>query len=332
MADNSGVMILTEVANGKLAAISAELLGAGRKLADDLGEELSALLIGSEVGGLAQEAIAFGADKVFVVDDPLLKNYRTDSFTSVVEKVVKEVNPKVLLMGQTSIGRDLAPRVAFRLDTAVSMDCVELAIDADSKQLLMTKPVYGGNARAIFTTESMPQMATLRAKAGEPLARDDSRKGEVVTIEAGLDESAVRTNVLDTVLEEVEGIKLEDANVIVSGGRGIGGPEGFKELEELARLLKGAMGASRPPCDNGWVPDTIQVGLTGKIVSPDLYIAVAISGSSQHLAGCSGSKTVVAINRDPDANIFKEASFGVVGDWKKVVPAFKEKVKELLAS
>ena len=331
MADNKGVMILAEVADGKLAAIGAELLGAGRKLADDLGEELSALLIGSEVSGLAQEAIASGADKVYVVDDPALKDYRTDSHTAAVEKAAREVDPKVLLMGQTSIGRDLAPRVAFRLDTGVSMDCVELAIDADSKLLLMTKPVYGGNARAIYTTEAMPQMATLRVKAGEPLARDDSRKGEVVNIDAGLDESAVRTKVTDTVLEEVAGIKLEDANIVVSGGRGLGGPEGFQELEELARLLKGAMGASRPPCDNGWVPDTIQVGLTGKIVSPDLYIAVAISGSSQHLAGCGGSKTIVAINRDPEANIFKEAAFGVVGDWKKVVPAFKEKAKELLA-
>lgn len=331
MADSKGVMILAEVAGGKMAAIGAELLGAGRKLADDLGEELSALLIGSEVSGLAQEAIAAGADKVYVVEDAMLKDYRTDSYTAAVAKAAGEVNPKVLLMGQTSVGRDLAPRVAFRLDTAVSMDCVELAIDADSKQLLMTKPVYGGNARAIYTTEAMPQMATLRVKAGEPLARDESRKGEVINIDAGLDESAVRTKVTDTVLEEVAGIKLEDANIVVSGGRGIGGPEGFQELQELARVLKGAMGASRPPCDNGWVPDTIQVGLTGKIVSPDVYIAVAISGSSQHLAGCGGSKTIVAINRDPDANIFKEAAYGVVGDWKKVVPAFKEKAKELLA-
>jgi len=329
MADNKGVLIFAEVANGNLASIAAELLGAGRKLADDLGEELGALLVGSEVSGVAQEAIAFGADKVYVVEASELKDYRTDAYVAVVEIVAKEVNPKVLLMGQNSIGRDLAPRLAFRLDTAVSMDCVELAIDADSKQLLMTKPVYGGNARAIYTTETNPQMATLRVKAGEPLVRDDSRKGEVVSIDAGLDESTVRTKVVDTVLEEIEGIKLEDANIIVSGGRGMGGPEGFKDLEELAKVLKAAVGASRPPCDNGWVPDTMQVGLTGKIVSPDVYIA--ISGSSQHLAGCGGSKTIVAINRDPEANIFKEAAYGVVGDWKKVIPAFKEKAKELLA-
>ncbi len=331
MSDNKGVMVHCEVAEGKLAAIATELLGCGRKLADELGEELYAVLTGSGVSDLAKEAVAFGADKVYVVDDPLLKEYETDAYVSVMDKVAKQVTPQVILMGQTNMGRDLAPRLAFRLETAVSLDSVELAIDPDSKLLQQTKPVYGGNARAIFTSESFPQMATVRAKAMTPLARDDSRKGEVINVEAGLDPSAIRSKVLDTVVEEVAGIKLEDANVIVTGGRGIGGPEGFKDLEELAKMLKAAVGASRPPCDNGWVPDTMQVGLTGKIVSPDLYIAVALSGSSQHLAGCSGSKNIIAVNKDPEANIFKEASYGVVGDWKKVIPAFAEKVKELLA-
>ena len=164
-----------------------------------------------------------------------------------------------------------------------------------------------------------------------PLGRDDSRQGEVITIEAGLAPSAIRTKVLEKVVEEVEGIKLEDAEVIVSGGRGIGGADGFKQLEELAKILKGAVGATRPPCDNGWVPDSLQVGLTGKIVAPNLYIAVAVSGASQHISGCSGAKNIVAINKDPEANIFKVAHFGVVRDWKKVLPAFTSKVKELLA-
>ena len=331
MSDYKGVMAFCEVTEGRLAAIGTELLGCGRKLADDLGEELCAVLVGSEVSGLAQDVIAFGADKVYVVEDALLKDYETDSYVSVMEKAVKQAMPQILLLGQTNVGRDLAPRLACRLETAVSLDCVELAIDPDSKLMLQTKPVYGGNARAIFTSESYPQMATVRAKAMTPLERDDSRKGEVVNIEAGLDPSAIKTKVLETVVEEVEGIKLEDADVIVTGGRGIGGPEGFEDLAELAKLLKAAVGASRPPCDNGWVPDTMQVGLTGKIVSPDLYIAVALSGSSQHLAGCSGSKNIVAVNKDPEANIFKEAAYGVVGDWKKVIPALTEKVKELLA-
>jgi len=211
------------------------------------------------------------------------------------------------------------------------MDCIELAIDSSSKRLLCTKPVYGGNARAAFISEVEPQIATVRAKAMTPLEPDSSRKGEVVAIEAGLDPSAVRTKVTEKVKQEVEGISLEAANVVIGGGRGIGGADGFKQLEELAGMLKGAVGASRPPCDNGWVPDVVQIGLTGKIVAPDLYLAVALSGSSQHMAGCSGCKNIVAINKDPEANIFREARFGVVGDWKKVLPAFTEKVRELLA-
>ena len=329
MADNKGVMILIETIDGKLTNIAQELLGAGRKLANDLTEELSALVGGSGVANIAGEAIAFGADKVYIVDAPLLKDYRTDAYVSVVDKVVKQANPRILLMGQTTIGRDLAPRAACRMATGAILDCIALEIEASTKQLLMTKPVYGGNARAIYTMETLPQVATVRAKAMTALAPDSSRKGQVVVIDAGLDPAAVKTNVLQKVVAETTGIKLEDASVVVAGGRGIGGPEGFKQLEELAKLLKGAVGASRPPCDNGWVPDTIQIGLTGKIVSPYVYIAVAVSGASQHMAGCSGSKNIIAINRDAEAAIFKEARFGVVGDWKKIIPAFEAKVKEL---
>jgi electron transfer flavoprotein alpha subunit len=331
MAENKGVLVLGETKEGKLASITTELLGGGRKLADDLGGELAAVLVGSGVASLAQEAIAGGADKVYVVDDPILKDYQTDTYVAVMEKVAKQAMPQVIIMGQTSIGRDLAPRLAFRLNTAAAMGCLELAIDPQSKKLLQTKPVYGGNALAVFTTDSFPQIATVRPKAMTPLAPDPSRKGEVIKVEAGLDPSALKAKVLEKVPEEVEGIKLEDAAVVVSGGRGIGSAEGFQQLEELARLLKGAVGATRPPCDNGWMPAGAQVGLTGKIVTPDLYIAIALSGSSQHMSGCSGSKTIVAINKDPEANIFREARFGVVGDWKKVMPAFTEKLKELLA-
>ncbi len=331
MSEYKGVMIYGEVIEGKLSGMATELLGAGRKLADDLGEELSAVLVGSGVSNFAQEAIAFGADKVYLVDDPLLTDYQTDSYVPVLEKVVQQATPQILLLGQTAVGRDLAPRLAFRLRTAVTTDCVTLEIDSDSKRLLQTKPVFGGNAQATYAFETDPQIATVRPKVMSPLEADSSRKGEVITIEAGLDPSAIRTKVLEKVKEEVEGIKLEDALVVISGGRGIGGPEGFEQLAVLAKLLKGAVGASRPACDSGWMPTTSQVGLTGKIVTPDFYLAIGISGSSQHMAGCSSSKAIVAINKDPDANIFKEARYGVVGDWKKVLPAFTEKVKELLA-
>jgi electron transfer flavoprotein alpha subunit len=332
MADNKGVLVFGEVAeDGKLSAIATELLGCGKKLATDLGQELIAVIAGSGISNLAAEAVAFGADKVFVVDDPLLKEYQSDAYLGVLNKVVAQTNPSVLLLGQTTIGRDLAPRLAFKLKSAATLDCVELAIDPQTKALLQTKPVYGGNARAIFTSDAFPQIATLRAKAAAPLARDDARKGEVIPFAAGLDAASIKVKVTQKIKEEVTGIKLEDAKVIVSGGRGIGNVEGFKQLDELAKLLKGATGASRPPCDNKWIPDSAQIGLTGKIVTPDLYIAIAISGSSQHMAGCSGAKTIIAINKDPEANIFREARFGVVGDWKKILPAFSSKIKELLA-
>ncbi len=331
MAEYKGVLICGEIVEGRLAAIATELLGCGRKLADDLKEELSAVLIGSGVEESAPELIAYGADRVYVVDDPLLKDYQTDSYVAAMEKAVSQVMPRILLLGQTALGRDLAPSLAFRLDTGLSMDCVELDIDPESKLLLQTRPVYGGNARAIFTTAGQPQMATVRAKAMSPLERDASRKGEITRIDAGIDPSAIRVKFIDKVKEEVEGVKLEDASVVVCGGRGIGGPEGFTQLDELAKALKGAVGATRPPCDNGWVASTMQVGLTGKIITPDVYIGLALSGSSQHMAGCSGSKNIIAINKDPEANIFREAHFGIVADWKQALPAFTEKVKELLA-
>jgi electron transfer flavoprotein alpha subunit len=331
MAEYKGIMVYGELVDGKLSSITTELLGCGRRLADELKEDLICILVGDKLDEAPKKAIAFGADKVYTADDPLLKEYQTDSYVTVMEKAAKDTSPRILLLGQTSVGRDLAPRLAFRLGVSLSMDCIELSIDPGTKLLQQTKPVYGGNARAIFTSEIFPQTATVRQKAMSPLEPNESRKGEIIPIKVELDPAKIRTKVLDTVKEEIVGVKLEDAQAIVTGGRGIGGPDGFKQLEELAKVLKGALGASRPPCDNKWVPDTMQIGLTGKIVTPELYIAVAVSGASQHLAGCSGAKNIIAINKDSEANIFKEARFGVVGDWKQVLPAFTEKVKELLA-
>jgi len=329
MADNKGVLVVGDINEGKLAAITAEMLGAGKKLATKLGEPLCAALLGSGVKGLAAEAIAFGADKVFVVDDANLKDYQSDAYVTAAESVIKQANPRIVLLGQSTVGRDLAPRLAFRFNTSISMDCVDLDVDAN-KLLVQTKPVYGGNARAIFTTEALPQMATVRPKAMTALPRDAAKTGEVVDVASGIDPAKIKTKFVKKIKEEVAGVKLEDAPAVIAGGRGIGGPEGFKQLEELARLFKGAVGATRPAVDNNWVPATIQVGLTGKIVAPELYIAIALSGSSQHMAGCSGSKTIVAINKDPESNIFREARFGIVGDWKQALPAFTAKVKELM--
>jgi electron transfer flavoprotein alpha subunit len=331
MTEAKGVLVHAEVAEGELAAITTELLGCGRKLADDLGEELSALIMGSGVGGLAAEAIAFGADRAYVLEDPLWQSYYLDAYLPAVEKAIRQATPRILLLGQTSVGLDLAPRLAFRLGTVATLDCIELAIDTEVKRLQLTKPVYGGNARAVFTSEYDPQIATVRAKTMSPPDRDPARQGEVFTIEAEIDQAALRTRLLEKVAQQVGGVRLEAAEVVVGGGRGIGSAEGLQQLQELAGLLRGAVGASRPACDNGWVPDVRQIGLTGKIVAPELYLAIALSGASQHMAGCSGCKNIVAINKDPEANIFREARFGVVGDWKKVLPAFTAKVRELLA-
>ena len=332
MAEYKSILVCGELADGELASITTELLGCGRKLANSLQEDLSCLLASDAIGEASKEAIAFGADKVYAVEHPALKEYQADFYMQAVEKLVKEIWPRTILMGQTSMGRDLAARLAFRLGTSLATDCLDLSIDPETKLLIQTRPVYGGNAQAIFTSELMPQMATVRSKAMSPLDRDDPRKGEVIPFKIDIDTSKVRAKILETVKEEAVGVKLEDASVIVSGGRGLGGPEPFQTtLKELADLLHGAVGASRPPADNGWVPAALHIGLTGKIVAPDIYIAIAISGSSQHVAGCSGSKHLIAINKDPEANIFREAEFGVVGKYEEVVPAFTNKLKELLA-
>jgi electron transfer flavoprotein alpha subunit len=239
--------------------------------------------------------------------------------------------PRILLLGQTSIGRDLAPVLAFRLGTSATTDCIELAIDVDSRQLLQTKPAYGGNAMATFTSDCYPQIAAVRPKVYSPPEPDNSRQGEVIAIDTMSESTANRTRVVEKVSRAKEGIRLEDAAVVVTGGRGIGSAEGFKQLEELAGLLGGAIGATRPPCDNGWVQNSAQIGLTGKIIAPDFYMAIALSGSSQHISGCSGARNIIAINKDAEANIFNVARFGIIGDWKKVIPAFTEKARELLA-
>jgi electron transfer flavoprotein alpha subunit len=332
MAEYNGVLICAEVADGKLASITLELLGIGRKLADELGQELSAAFLGSGIGEAAKEAIPFGADKVYVVDEPLLKDYHTDSYVAVMQRLCKEISPDILLLGQTVMGRDLAPRLAFRLSSGLATDCIELSLDPETKLMLQTRPVYGGNALAVMMChKAKPQMATIRVKAMPPAQRDDSRKGEVIPFASGLEPAAIRTKLLDRVKAEVAGVRLEDAEFVVCGGRGIGGAEGFAQLGELAKLFSGAIGATRPPCDNNWVPSHLQVGLTGKIVTPTIYIGIALSGSSQHIAGMSGAKNIIAINKDSEANIFKVAHYGIVADYKKALPPFIEKCKELLS-
>lgn len=333
MAEYKGILILGELADGKLAAIATELLGCGRRLADELKQDLSCLLSGDKVGDAAKDAVAFGADKVYVADHSLLRDYEADAYMQVAGRLVDEITPRAILMGQTFMGRDFAPRLAFKLGTSVVTDCLDLTVDPQTRLLVQTKPVYGSNAQAVLTGQKAPQVVTVRSKAMSSLERDISRKGEVISYKVDIDTSKMRTKTLETIKEEAVGIKLEDAPVIVCGGRGIGGPQPFQTtLKELADLLHGAVGASRPPADNGWVSEALHIGLTGKIVAPDIYFAIAVSGASQHTAGCSSSKHIIAINKDPEANIFREAEFGVVGKYEEVVPALTKKLRELLSA
>jgi electron transfer flavoprotein alpha subunit len=321
----NGVLIFGEATeDGKLAGITAELSGA----AAALGGPVTCALLGAGVEGLAQDAGQYGASKVIVVDDPVLKDYQGDAYLPVAERIAREVDPAIILLGQTMVGRDLAPRLAQRLGTAVAMDCVALSMQGD--KLLAERPCYGGAARARYTINGSPQIATVRVKALEAPAASGS--AEVVKQEAGVSAGQVRTAITGRSKPEAEGIRLEDAKVIVGGGRGVGGPEAFQQLEELAGVLGGAVGASRAVCDLGWYPVATQIGLTGKVVTPDLYIAVGISGASQHMAGISSVKNIASVNKDPDASIFKSSRWAVVHDWKEFVPAFLEEVKKVKAS
>jgi len=332
MADGTAVLIVGDTSGGVLGSTTLELLAAGQGVASDLGEELSVALLGDTLDAAAQQAIAHGAQKVYAVNHPLLANYQVDLYLAALEALCKEISPRVVLVARTNEGRELAPRLAFRLGVGLAQDCLEVSVDAAEKRLLANRPVYGGNAIAVVSCDQTPQIAAIRPKAYEPAKADSSRQGEVVSFPVELDASQARTQVVDTVIEEAEGVKLEDAHIVVSGGRGLGGPEPFAHLEELAKIMGGTVGASRAAVDSGWVPSSYQVGLTGKTITPDLYITVAISGASQHMAGCSGAKVIVAINKDAGANIFKEARYGVVGDWETVLPALTAAVRELTQS
>lgn len=316
----NGVLILAEVADGKIAGVTQELVGAAQRL--NAGP-VSAMLLGSGVEGAASQIT--GVEKVYVVDNAALAQYTTGGYTAAAAAVAQQADPAVILLGQTNVGRDLGPALAYKLGTAVAMDAI--ALEMKDGKLHTTRPAYGGSARAVNGFATSPAVATVRPKSQD--AAEGGSAGAVVKVEADL--SGVRTKVIDRKVATSEGVRLEDAEVVVSGGRGVGGPEGFAPIEELAKLMGGAVGASRAVADLGWRPVSEQVGLTGKVVSPTLYIAVAISGASQHMAGCSGSKNIVAINKDADANIFKTARFGIVGDYKQVMPPLIEAIKKAKA-
>jgi electron transfer flavoprotein alpha subunit len=332
MASSESILVVGELAQGKPSTVTRELLAAARKLAQGMGASVSVVFCAEKAGQDVGEAIAAGANRVYTVEHALLTDGHPEAHLAALEKVVKQLTPTVVLLGRTPLGRDVAPRLAFRLDVGLAQDCMALEWDAAQAGLVAHRPVYGGVSTAKVLLRTRPCLVTVRPKVFEPLSLDSPPQGEVASLKIDLDTSVCVTTLVERVHEHAAGVRLEDARVVVGVGRGIGGPGPVKQAEELAGLLRGAVGASRAVCDAGWLPFPYQVGLTGKTITADLYIAIAISGASQHMAGVATVKNIVAINKDSEANIFKEARYGVVGDWTKVLPSFIETVRELVKS
>ncbi|MEN6507518.1 MAG: electron transfer flavoprotein subunit alpha [Smithella sp.] len=326
----SGVWVWVEQFNGKTCDISLEMLGQGRKLADRRKTALTACVLGHKVEHIAKEAISFGADRVFWIDDESVAAYRTAPYASALIHLVREYKPEIFLLGASSRGRDLAGSIASILYTGLTADCTGLDIDSEAGLLLQTRPAFGGNIMAtIICPNHRPQMATVRHRVFEMPVADPRRQGQVIAVKAALSPEQITTKVVDFILEKDE-VNLADARVIVSGGHGVGGPAGFETLRKLADVLGGAVGSSRSAVDAGWISYAHQVGQTGRTVRPDLYIACGISGQIQHLAGMKTSRVIVAINTNPDAPIFTVANYGIVGDLFQVVPALTEQFKKKL--
>ncbi len=315
-----GIWVFAEQRHGKIAPVVLELLGEGRRLADRLDTHLSAVLLGHDIGGKAAELVAHGADRVYVADDPVLKDFNGDAYAAVLADLIREHQPEIVLTGATAIGRSFVPRVAARLGTGLTADCTGLEVNPKTRELLQTRPAFGGNILAtILCPNHRPQMATVRHKVFKKLQSDPARGAEIMTIPVN-GGAALRSEVIKTVEEIEETVNITEADIIVSGGRGVGGRENFEIIEALARAMGGAVGATRGAVDAGWMPYSHQVGQTGKTVCPKLYIACGISGAVQHLAGMQSSDVIVAINRDPEAPIFEVATYGIVGDLFEVVP------------
>lgn len=325
------VWVFCEQKQGKIQSISYELLGKGRELADKLGVKLCGLLLGDKMDEVAKEVIARGADKVYVVDSPKLKVYLDDPYTKVMTHMVSKYKPEILLCGATTIGRSLISRVAINVRAGLTADCTGLDIDPKEKLLLQTRPAFGGNIMAtIISPNTRPQMATVRHKVMKEAEADHKRKGEIIKETLTDDMYSSRSRILDIVEEIEETVNLAEADIIVSGGRGVGSKENFDIIKELALTLGAAVGASRMAVDSGFMPYSHQVGQTGKTVCPKLYIACGISGQIQHLIGMKSSDVIIAINKDPDAPIFSVATYGIVDDLFKVVPMLTKELKARL--
>ena len=322
--------VFVEQTEGNPARVSLELLVKGRELADKLNVELSAFLVGESAGELANELIFYGADRVMVADDPMLKEYSTEPYTAVISGQVLKEKPEVLIVGATPIGRDLTPRLSFRLSAGCTADCTGLDIDEETRLFVSTRPAFGGNVMAtIICPEHRPQMATVRPGVMPLPERDESRIGEVIHLELGLNKADVRVEILESIESKTEGLNIQEAEKIVAVGMGTGDEETFEMIKELAELLEAEVAATRLAVEAGWMSHDRQIGQTGKTVRPSLYIGCGVSGTVQHTAGMSDSKIIIAINSDPNAEIFKIADYGIIGDVSEVVPAVIAELRSL---
>jgi len=326
--DHKGILVFAEQWKGKVPPVSYELLGKGRELVDQLGEQLFAVIIGSELDEAVKELKMRGADKIFVFDHPDLEDFRDDPYSALLEDLVKEEKPSIFLIGATSIGRSLGPKVAACLATGLTADCTSLDIDPEPRLLLQTRPADGGNIMAtIICTNTRPQIATVRYKVMKEAEKDPANECEIIKKTVDIDNIPDRVKIIDF-RPATEQVSIIDADIIVSGGKGMGDPKGFEVIKELAEALGGAVGASRPTVDEGWIEYPHQVGLSGRTVRPKIYVACGISGAVQHLAGMKTSDVIIAINKDIEAPIFSVSSLGIVGDLYEIIPRLVEKIKE----
>lgn len=323
------IYVIAEQRDGKLAKVGKELVGEATRLASDLGEKVVAVVLGSDIKEEAKKLFNYGADEVVVVDDPMLKSYVTEPYAKALAKIVADCKPNIVLFGATSIGRDLAPRVAGRVHTGLTADCTKLDIDEETKLLAMTRPAFGGNIMAtIVCKDYRPQMATVRPGVMKALEKDASKTGEVKEIKVEFTAVDMNVEILEEVKETKKTADITEAKVLVSGGRGIGGSEGFQMLKECAEELGGEIASSRACTDAGWIETDRQVGQTGKTVRPELYIACGISGAIQHVAGMENSELVISINKNDTAAIFSVSDLGIVGDVKVIIPKLTEALKK----
>jgi electron transfer flavoprotein alpha subunit len=326
---NKNVWVFIETEYGKEKKVGFELLKPGREIADAVKQELVAIVLGKDVKNVAAKAIAYGADKVILVDDPIFERYSTDAVTDTLMDLIHKYNPDTILIGATINGRDFGPRVACRLKTGLTADCTSISYNEETGNVKWTRPAFGGNLMAdIECPNTRPQMGTVRPGVYKLPLFDEDKKGEIIEEECKVNQSGIRTKIIETIREVTENINLEEAEIIVSGGRGLGKAENFSYIRDLAKALGGAVGSSRAAVDSGWIPHAHQVGQTGKTVAPKVYIACGISGAIQHLAGMSGSDTIIAINKDKNAPIFEVAHYGIVGDLFEVIPEFIKEIEK----